>query len=762
MTCRYLVVNWCFAAIVTLAHAAVAQDCSGPLYLGQVFDVGGEWAEDMVAGDFNGDGVPDLALCDTTRSVRVVLGLGDGFYGEARISDTTWGAFLLATGDLDGDGDLDLVAALPVGGQIALLFNNGAGAMAPAVLLAVGSFPSGVAVEDLDGDGDADISVCNARSGDASILLNEGSGIFAPQVRVPVSREPSAMAAGDVDGDGDMDLVFVDWHDEFIVLTNDGSAGFTVADRRPAGAPRLTRLSLFDADGDGHLDAAVGGFPLFGLTLFRGAGDGTFPDQDPLPLDAHAESIRPFDFDGDGDLDLASGTQTGPVRVLMNDGGIFTRLADSDLTPFDATQVAWADADGDGDTDLVAAAQGQLVVLEADGLGRFVLYSTYDPGDIGATRPNALATADMDGDSDQDLVATLHDGNSVGVALNDAGVLSPMQTFAAGVGMGDLALGDIDGDGDTDVAIAFRTSNRVVVLFNDGAGRLGSARSLAGVPGCRAIALGDIDSDGDLDVAAVSSDDFNLLVVFENASGSFDIRAYHVLNSNPRSVAMADLDGDGDIDAVVGHQRDEAIVLLNNGSGTFAASASPPEFNGTIRTVDLDGDGLIDLVAGRASGVDIALGLGGGEFAPRVTIDAGTSVGDTAFGDANGDGWLDIFTTTGVLTNTGAAPGVLAFDGAIYLPDGAFEVAVADIDDSGRPDILVSGHEIDGVAILPHRCKTPCRADLDRDGILTIFDFLAFQNAFDAGDLTADFDSDGVLTIFDFLAFQNEFDLGCE
>ncbi|OAB55131.1 hypothetical protein AY599_19135 [Leptolyngbya valderiana BDU 20041] len=55
-----------------------------------------------------------------------------------------------------------------------------------------------------------------------------------------------------------------------------------------------------------------------------------------------------------------------------------------------------------------------------------------------------------------------------------------------------------------------------------------------------------------------------------------------------------------------------------------------------------------------------------------------------------------------------------------------------------------------------------CRVDLDGDGELTIFDFLAFQNLFDAGDPAADFDGDGDLTIFDFLAFQNEFDAGCE
>jgi len=55
-----------------------------------------------------------------------------------------------------------------------------------------------------------------------------------------------------------------------------------------------------------------------------------------------------------------------------------------------------------------------------------------------------------------------------------------------------------------------------------------------------------------------------------------------------------------------------------------------------------------------------------------------------------------------------------------------------------------------------------CLPDLDADGQLTIFDFLTFQNLFDAGDLTADLDGDGELTLFDFLAFQNAFDAGCE
>jgi len=93
------------------------------------------------------------------------------------------------------------------------------------------------------------------------------------------------------------------------------------------------------------------------------------------------------------------------------------------------------------------------------------------------------------------------------------------------------------------------------------------------------------------------------------------------------------------------------------------------------------------------------------------------------------------------------ATGVTGFT-ATTLPDGTWQ--------AGGSGATV-GVVIEGAPI-----PTICPADLDGDGELTIFDFLQFQNLFDAGDLTADFDGDGELTIFDFLAFQNEFDAGCE
>jgi len=119
-------------------------------------------------------------------------------------------------------------------------------------------------------------------------------------------------------------------------------------------------------------------------------------------------------------------------------------------------------------------------------------------------------------------------------------------------------------------------------------------------------------------------------------------------------------------------------------------------------------------------------------------------------------------------------------DGNLYVINGEFatgRVFSFDTDLEERWSVDVRNVNIGGPAIGPdgtlviagvgsdiRAFRAPvadCRADFDGDGELTIFDFLAFQNAFDAGDLAADFDEDGSLTIFDFLAFQNAFDAGC-
>ncbi len=111
------------------------------------------------------------------------------------------------------------------------------------------------------------------------------------------------------------------------------------------------------------------------------------------------------------------------------------------------------------------------------------------------------------------------------------------------------------------------------------------------------------------------------------------------------------------------------------------------------------------------------------------------------FGDANGDGEVTMEDRDVI----DAAQGMTCPDPG-FNPD-------ADLND----DCVIDATDLD----LWDAIGDDCPADLDGDGELTIFDFLVFQNAFDAADPIADFDGDGEFTIFDFLAFQNEFDAGC-
>jgi hypothetical protein len=170
------------------------------------------------------------------------------------------------------------------------------------------------------------------------------------------------------------------------------------------------------------------------------------------------------------------------------------------------------------------------------------------------------------------------------------------------------------------------------------------------------------------------------------------------------------------------------------------------------------------------------------EFPVAVSFDpslTGSPKGITFLAEADGSNPFGQDAVVVALDDEG--PGLQAFD-----LDGnliAFEPLA---DDAGEPLLEVDGfvlqlesmgHDADRgtlfltnqgdvftqnfLWVLEPRGSAPCRADIDGDGALTLFDFLAFQNLFDAGDLAADFDGDGSLTLFDFLAFQNAFDAGC-
>jgi hypothetical protein len=290
-------------------------------------------------GDFNRDGLPDVAL-NTTGSaagpaVEVLLGKGDGsFQPNHLLLSVGQTPLSVAAGDFDGNGALDLVTANSSSGALSLLLNNGDGSFRPRIDLAVGAAPRAVAVGDFNGDGRLDIVTAQQLSDTVSVLLGHGNGTFAPPLVFAASGQnftPSSMVVGDVNGDGKLDLAiksisFLD-SDAFQVgvLLGKGDGAFTgpiLGAAQPGGSGDL---ALGDFNNDGRMDAAVAdqlGAPTGNLSVFAGNGDGSF--QSLIRLDLltggnDPEGVAAADLNGDGLVDLvAANSGDAAVGVLLN------------------------------------------------------------------------------------------------------------------------------------------------------------------------------------------------------------------------------------------------------------------------------------------------------------------------------------------------------------------------------------------------------------------------------------------------------------
>jgi len=285
-----------------------------------------------------------------------------------------------------------------------------------------------IAFSDIDGDNDQDVLITGRNSSNeptSKLYINDGAGHFTEVMNTPFDASRyGSIAFSDIDGDNDQDVLITGSNASFDKIsklyTNDGLGNFTEVTDAPFEGIYSGSVAFSDVDGDNDQDVLIIGLDLMGVSkLYTNDGSGNFTEVTGTPFEVlNFTSIAFSDIDGDDDQDVLITGQYGPnartTKLYTNDGvGNFTEVMDTPFEDVYLSSVAFADLDGDSDQDLlITGYDGSNEVAKLyinDGMGNFT-EMTNTPFD--SVRESSIAFSDVDGDNDQDLLITGHNGST--------------------------------------------------------------------------------------------------------------------------------------------------------------------------------------------------------------------------------------------------------------------------------------------------------------------------------------------------------------
>lgn len=325
--------------------------------------------------------------------------------------------------------------------------------------------PSTVFAGDLDGDEDIDVLAASFWDREIVWYENSDSGSNFGQKRVisTFGDGLQAVLAADLDGDSDPDVLAASWHSGIVAWfeNTDGRGSFAAGQSAPAISPRLWSLDAADLDGDTDLDVLTASYDDLVAWYENVDGQGQLGPQKLLTTDADdAPSVHAADLDGDNDLDVLAALNNQIVWYENTNGqGVFG--AEQPISNAEARSVFAADLDNDTDLDVLAAVgrRGIIWFENIDGQGSF------GPGYIVATEVSySVYAADFDNDADLDVLAV---GDQVTWYENDGqGTLGSGYTLTSSDGIYTVYPADLDGDTYLDVLVASEGDDQIVWYEN--------------------------------------------------------------------------------------------------------------------------------------------------------------------------------------------------------------------------------------------------------------------------------------------------------
>jgi len=513
---------------------------------------------------------------------------------------------------------------------------------------------------------------------------------------------PVALATADLNGDGHLDLVTADQGDSTLsVLLGIGNGDLLARTKYPIGGSPDS-LAIGDLNGDGHVDLLALSTDTGTASTLLGRGDGAFSRALDSQTGGHSRCSALADFNADTRLDIATTTADNAVNVQLGYGD--GTLASGFQYPAGATPIciAVSDVDLDDRLDLVTANgnSGTVSVLLGKGDGTFSLSRHFA---VNPARPDFLALGDLNRDAIPDLVLLeactpeSEGGVSVQAGLGDGSFASPTHLGPVHCASW-LALVDLNGDKNLDIA-----PEGSGPLLGRGDGTFAAALS-DGLPS-QPLDFGDFDGDGKIDVAfAVGATD-TATVRLGRGDGTFGSRREYRTGHGSVYVMLRDFDLDGNLDIATANRTGLSLsLLLGRGDGTFDArrdfpTGDPPD---RIDSADLDNDGRPDLIAlcPESGELSVLLASEDGGFAPGLHY--GTQGAESvAIGDIDNDGRLDLVTENNFLLGNG--------DGTFGTPIlhehgvGLSGVAIGDFDSDRQRDLVVVDSATSTLRVLPGR-----------------------------------------------------------
>ena len=437
-------------------------------------------------GDFNHDGIPDLAIL-SRGGVALAQGVGDGtFRPPSAIFAAGVEPGALATGDFNGDNNLDIVVAnfstdqtssstFPYG--VSLLLGNANGTLRAATDYYDGDYttePYWTVVGDFNGDGVPDLAVANVYPEGYAILLGKGKGAFQPAKTYSLSDPPTAVATADFNHDGKLDLAFVE--NGLTIFSGRGDGTFSGPTSYSV-SNSASAIAIGDFNADGNLDVVLTDIFTKFVHVLLGNSDGTFRTAVDYKSGGASESIVVADFNGDGHLDLAlpliNPSQAGFAAVLLGNGDGSFQAPVLYPVQVSALGIAAGDFNGDGIVDLAVtnscgadttcSSPGTVTILMGRGDGTFV-----QGGNLTVQyRPFFVLAADFNGHGHLDLAVTNTYTNSVSLLLgNGNGTFGPPKNLQTDKYPFFAATGDFNQDGLPDLVVNDLYDGDLTVLLS--------------------------------------------------------------------------------------------------------------------------------------------------------------------------------------------------------------------------------------------------------------------------------------------------------